>query len=135
MQVHLVDLASSKPLVQRLGRRRLELCMMGVEELRKTYFGAEIVFRMFSNAVKQIDKRTDFAVQSSSQQQRTQSSSFAHLPENGLRPDSANSSHGNDVVPTDLMSMMWNPFSQISQERSLLGEYVSNFQDPKDTQA
>ncbi|KAH7357360.1 putative Zn(II)2Cys6 transcription factor [Pyrenochaeta sp. MPI-SDFR-AT-0127] len=54
LQIHLLDYTSSKPMIQRMGLQHLELCMIVIEELRKTLFGAEILYRMFTKAQKQI---------------------------------------------------------------------------------
>ncbi|KAH8702404.1 fungal-specific transcription factor domain-containing protein [Talaromyces proteolyticus] len=50
LQIHLLDCVSLRLPVQRLGNCHLDLCMIVVEELKTTYFGAEILFRMFSGA-------------------------------------------------------------------------------------
>ncbi|KAH7080110.1 putative Zn(II)2Cys6 transcription factor [Paraphoma chrysanthemicola] len=57
LQIHLLDYASPKPMIQRMGHQHLELCMIVIEELKKTLFGAEILFRMFTKAQKQISYR------------------------------------------------------------------------------
>ncbi|CAI7635463.1 Transcription factor [Penicillium manginii] len=58
LQIHLLDTTSEKQLVQRMGRHNLEFCMMVIEELKTVYFGAEILFRMFTNAKSQIYNQT-----------------------------------------------------------------------------
>ncbi|PSN73367.1 hypothetical protein BS50DRAFT_672268 [Corynespora cassiicola Philippines] len=57
LQIHLLDYASPKPSIQRMGHQNLELCMIVVEELKKTLFGGEILYRMFTRAQKQIRDR------------------------------------------------------------------------------
>ncbi|KAF2826040.1 hypothetical protein CC86DRAFT_446535 [Ophiobolus disseminans] len=53
LQIHLLDYTSTKSMVQRMGYQYLELCMIFIEELKITYFGAEILCRMFTKAQKQ----------------------------------------------------------------------------------
>lgn len=44
-------------MVQRMGGQHLELCMIVIEELKKTFFGAEILHRIFTKARRQIHDR------------------------------------------------------------------------------
>ncbi|KAH6867801.1 putative Zn(II)2Cys6 transcription factor [Thelonectria olida] len=57
MQIHLLNSTSSKPLIATLGQHSLEMCMLVANELRKTYFGAELLHRLFSQAKAQIMNR------------------------------------------------------------------------------
>lgn len=57
MQIHLLNSTSGKPLVASLGQNSLQLCMLVTDELRRTYFGAELVHRLFSQAKEQIKGR------------------------------------------------------------------------------
>lgn len=50
MQVHLLNSTSSKPLIATTGQNSLDTCMQVADELRKTYFGAELIYRLFSQA-------------------------------------------------------------------------------------
>lgn len=59
MQVHLLSSTSEKPLLRQMGRNHLQLCTIVVEELRRTYFGAELLYQMFSKAVNHIEGRPD----------------------------------------------------------------------------
>ncbi|KAM0449428.1 hypothetical protein ACHAO4_007446 [Trichoderma viride] len=85
MQVHLLNSTSAKPLVQRMGHHNLEFCLVVAEELRRTYFGAEILYRMFSYAGKQIrDRRTGGDTRTDKQDSRA---SNAEELTAGLRDD------------------------------------------------
>ncbi|KAH6881101.1 fungal-specific transcription factor domain-containing protein [Thelonectria olida] len=57
LQVHLLHLISPRKMVQRLGCHQLDLCMMVVKELKVTYFGAEILYRLFTRARETINSR------------------------------------------------------------------------------
>ncbi|KAI9164085.1 Cutinase transcription factor 1 beta [Paramyrothecium foliicola] len=57
LQTHLLHASSSEALARQLGRNYLSLVMVAVEELRKTYFGAEILFRLFERAREKVQAR------------------------------------------------------------------------------
>ncbi|PLN80281.1 fungal-specific transcription factor domain-domain-containing protein [Aspergillus taichungensis] len=57
LQIHLLHSVSPRKLVQRLGSHQLDLCMMVVNELKVTYFGAEILSRLFTRARETINSR------------------------------------------------------------------------------
>ncbi|KFY08332.1 hypothetical protein V492_06324 [Pseudogymnoascus sp. VKM F-4246] len=57
MQIHLLNSTSSKPLIATLGKNSLDMGMLVANELRKTYFGAELLHRLFSEAKTQIMNR------------------------------------------------------------------------------
>ncbi|KAI1062947.1 hypothetical protein LB507_005561 [Fusarium sp. FIESC RH6] len=58
LQVHLLHSVSRQGLVRRLGCHQLDLCMMVVNEIKMTYFGAEILYRLFSRAREMINSRS-----------------------------------------------------------------------------
>lgn len=57
LQVHFLHSVSSRKLVQRLGCHELDLCMMVVNELKVTYFGADILSRLFTRARETINSK------------------------------------------------------------------------------
>lgn len=57
MQIHLLNSTSAKPLIASLGQHNLDMCMQVADELRKTYFGAALVRRLFLQAQAQIRSR------------------------------------------------------------------------------
>ena len=65
LQVHLHEYASSKPMVRQAGVHRLELGMLVLGELRKTYLGAEILFHLLSSARNKISQRKITSIQGS----------------------------------------------------------------------
>jgi hypothetical protein len=122
LQVYLLDSASPKPLIQRIGRNRLELCMIVIEELRHTYFGAEIMSRMFPKAEKAILTR-EVAARNVS---RTDdgSSSGNRPPGSVTREDaSSNAAMAEDVF--DLTFQTLNPFLSMTGDVFRGEEYVS----------
>lgn len=57
MQVHLLNSTSPKQVMRQLGRHHLQLCMIAIQELRKTWFGAEVLSQIFSYALQHIEQR------------------------------------------------------------------------------
>lgn len=57
MQIHLLNSTSTKPLIASLGQRNLDMCMQVADEIRKTFFGAALVRRLFLQAQAQIQSR------------------------------------------------------------------------------
>lgn len=57
MQIHLLNSTSAKPLIASLGQHNFDICMQVADEVRKTYFGAALVRRLFLQAQAQIKRR------------------------------------------------------------------------------
>ena len=57
MQIHLLNSTSTKPLIASLGQHNLDMCMQVADEVRKTFFGAALVRRLFLQAQTQIRSR------------------------------------------------------------------------------
>ncbi|SCO26725.1 probable cutinase transcription factor 1 beta [Fusarium fujikuroi] len=57
LQMHLLHSVSPRKLVHRLGCHRLDMCMMVIQEIKVTYFGAEILYRLFTRAREVISVR------------------------------------------------------------------------------
>src|SRR5690349_2813067 len=57
LQIHLLHSVSPRKLVHRLGCHQLDLCMMVVQEIKVTYFGAEILHQLFTRARDVINVR------------------------------------------------------------------------------
>lgn len=84
-----------------MGSQHLELCMTVADEMRKTYFGAELVYQVFTGAQKRIRSQivTGNAIQSP-------------VP----RPLGSQVSDEDYEVPelaieTDILSLSWYPFT------------------------
>ncbi|KAH7109879.1 putative fungal-specific transcription factor [Dendryphion nanum] len=114
LQIHLLDYTSQKEMVKRMAHQHLQLCMIVIEELKKTLFGAEILYRMFTKAQKQIRDRSHAAISA--------------LPANPLGdvPESSNATVMGDMGRTlndldqspesdyDILSAIWNSFSPMN---------------------
>lgn len=111
LQVYLVDSTSTKSLVRRMGIHNLELCMVVIEELKTTYFGAEILFRMFTKAQSQVGNRRVAAAAAAAGKDVHQSSSNADA---GIVTDVADDVYPNNMEALDVFSVAWNPFAQVA---------------------
>ncbi|KAH7012816.1 putative Zn(II)2Cys6 transcription factor [Ilyonectria destructans] len=112
MQVHLLNSTSGKPLIATMGRHSLDMCMLVADELRKTYFGAELVYRIFSLAKIQINNRK-------SRQPSTNDSPAAG--NTNLQNSMPHSSHGT----TEGTNAMTNPDSTFTGFEGILDGYES----------
>lgn len=50
MQIHLLDCKSTNSLISSLGSNKLQLCMIVLENLRQTYWSANVMYRLFQGA-------------------------------------------------------------------------------------
>ncbi|TDZ20213.1 Cutinase transcription factor 1 beta [Colletotrichum orbiculare MAFF 240422] len=55
MQIHLFESTSSKPMARQMGRHNLALCMVAMDELRKSYISAEASYKLFETAINKVD--------------------------------------------------------------------------------
>ena len=110
LQIHLLDYRSPKSLVQRMGSQHLELGMIVVEELKKTFFGAEILYRIFTKARRQILDRRASAISAatSSQGNDMQTSPGRRDTEPLTRPSEDVHDHEEEWDP---LSAIWSSFT------------------------
>lgn len=95
-----------------MGRHSLDMCMLVADELRKTYFGAELVYRIFSLAKTQINNRK-------SRQLSTNDSPA--VGNTNLQNSMPHSSHGT----TEGTDAMTNPDSTFTGFEGILDGYES----------
>ncbi|KAG5655121.1 hypothetical protein KAF25_001894 [Fusarium avenaceum] len=95
LQVHLLHSVSPRKLVHRLGCHQLDLCMMVVQEIKVTYFGAEILHRLFTRARDIISVRG--RVLESSTPARTDRSDMV-IPEGRGRHDEETASPSSPMI-------------------------------------
>ncbi|KAH7230848.1 putative Zn(II)2Cys6 transcription factor [Fusarium solani] len=57
MQVHLLNSTSTEPLVAVMGSQNLDLCLLVADNLRRTYFGADLVYRLFTQAKRHLQSK------------------------------------------------------------------------------
>lgn len=50
MQIHLLESTSPDPLQRQFGTHKFRLCMMVLSELRGTYYGANVMYKLFERA-------------------------------------------------------------------------------------
>ncbi|KFZ04751.1 hypothetical protein V501_09014 [Pseudogymnoascus sp. VKM F-4519 (FW-2642)] len=55
MQIHLFESTSLTPMVREMGKHNLALCMLAMDELRKSYLSADAAYKLFKAAINKID--------------------------------------------------------------------------------
>jgi hypothetical protein len=83
--------------------------MIVTEELRRTFFGAELVYKMFSNAQRQIRTREDTVDVPSFQREHSR----VPNTEPEATVPSTNTDEGSGLTSFDFLSVMWDPFTQM----------------------
>ena len=58
MQMHLYEAAQPSPLSSQVGFQQLDTCMIIMKEFRKTYWAADFLLRIFSEALVKVKTRT-----------------------------------------------------------------------------
>jgi hypothetical protein len=111
LQIHLLDYRSQKNMVQRMGCQHLELCMIVVEELKKTFFGAEILHRIFTKARRQIhDRRGAVTSAASANQGNNTPTSPGHRDADPSTRPSHDVGQADQEEP-DPLSAIWSSFT------------------------
>ncbi|KAL1880362.1 hypothetical protein Plec18167_003766 [Paecilomyces lecythidis] len=126
MQVHLLNMASVKPLVRGMGCHNLDLCIMVANELRKTYFGAEILHKMFSYAQKQILNRG-----ANETERGHQKGSCMSTVEDLTLGQADDGNRGISKEP-DTFSLSWYPLASLEDFFSLDDYALSNIGEQRD---
>lgn len=116
MQTHLYSSTSIKPLIKRMGLHHLELCMIVTDELRRTFCGANMVYRMFSNAQQYIRTREGTAELPSFQREHSQDP----ITEPEASVSLLTSRDANGLHPRDVSTVMWTPFDRMGLEKYLI---------------
>ncbi|KAL0775911.1 hypothetical protein CaCOL14_007198 [Colletotrichum acutatum] len=55
MQIHLFESTSSKQMARQMGRHNLALCMVAMDEMRKSYISADASYKLFETAINKVD--------------------------------------------------------------------------------
>ncbi|OBT66017.1 hypothetical protein VE03_03230 [Pseudogymnoascus sp. 23342-1-I1] len=55
MQIHLFESTSLTPMAREMGKHNLALCMLAMDELRKSYLSADAAYKLFKAAINKID--------------------------------------------------------------------------------
>ncbi|OBT78567.1 hypothetical protein VF21_00957 [Pseudogymnoascus sp. 05NY08] len=108
MQIHLFESTSLTPMAREMGKHNLALCMLAMDELRKSYLSADAAYKLFKAAINKIDNaplREDQRPSSPSAAE-TRISDGGVMNENiaGGWPD------GYDLSTAGIIPDLWNPF-------------------------
>ncbi|KAJ4348745.1 uncharacterized protein N0V89_010123 [Didymosphaeria variabile] len=108
MQIHLFEATSPKHLSRQTGKHNLALCMLAVNELRKSYVAAGAGYALFDRAIGKIDGargRTDDLESCA-----PSASAFPH--DGRMHTEHLWTSHpeGYDISVEDIVSDVWRPF-------------------------
>ena len=101
MQMHLFDCKSSNEVVQRFAPHKLEVCMSVMSELRRTYWGADFILKLFERAQAKL-REMDYESrpQPAEVSQPFPMNTFPQVTFENLTPQSAVFSHADSRVPS-----------------------------------
>ncbi|KAJ4298047.1 hypothetical protein N0V90_005946 [Kalmusia sp. IMI 367209] len=101
----------NKSIVQRMGHQHLELCMIVIEELKKTFFGAEILYRIFTKAQKKIRERRLTPISAAPVTRRNDGSTSSSTIADDLMTEISQDTYQSNQRELDALSAMWNSFT------------------------
>jgi hypothetical protein len=55
LQINLFESVSSDSLTRSIGRHQLDICMLVIEQLKRTYWAADFIYSLFTKARKKLD--------------------------------------------------------------------------------
>lgn len=108
MQIHLFESTSLTPTAREMGKHNLALCMLAMDELRKSYLSADAAYKLFKAAINKIDN----APPREDQRLSSPSAAETRLSDGGVMngniadgwPD------GYDLSTAGIIPDLWNPF-------------------------
>ncbi|OBT83848.1 hypothetical protein VE02_05486 [Pseudogymnoascus sp. 03VT05] len=108
MQIHLFESTSLTPMAREMGKHNLALCMLAMDELRKSYLSANAAYKLFKAAINKIDNtplREDQRLSSpSTAEMRLSDGGVMNGSITGGWPD------GYDLSTAGIIPHLWNPF-------------------------
>ncbi|KAF5013399.1 hypothetical protein FDECE_587 [Fusarium decemcellulare] len=105
MQVHLLELTSSKPSASQLAKHNLALCLLALNEMRKSYVSADAAYKLFDRArsmVENTPREPEATVRDPSALPESQGIESAQW---------LDESEGYDFASTGIFSTFWTPFA------------------------
>ncbi|KZL82789.1 cutinase transcription factor 1 beta [Colletotrichum incanum] len=119
MQIHLFESTSSKPMARQMGRHNLALCMIAMDELRKSYISAEASYKLFETAISKIENAPPY--------KEHQPSPAALMPDNSAF---ASWPDGYGLETAGIISDMWSPLpNAYADNASLSGTHTDSWLD------
>ncbi|KAJ4178674.1 hypothetical protein NW767_011444 [Fusarium falciforme] len=105
MQVHLLELTSSRQSSSQLARHNLALCMLALDGMRKSYISADAAYKLFDRARSMVEKTRQEAEAAS--RERTAVPETQGIETTRWLDDS----EGYDFASTGIFSAFWTPFA------------------------
>jgi hypothetical protein len=119
MQIHLLGATSSNRLAQRLAQNQINLVMIAMGELRETYWAADFLYRLFSNAQKKLEARQKLPVPADSESDHARPMTSVSTVYGGEPSISEEHTVDDLLLPDEFLSNGWNPFLCMPDECGL----------------
>lgn len=122
MQIHLFESTSLNPMAREMGKHNLALCMLAMNELRKSYLSADAAYKLFKAAISKIEN----APLHQDNRHSSPSATETRLADSGAVngnilggwPD------GYDVSTAGIIPDLWSPFPNIMLDDRARTRYV-----------
>ncbi|EXL67191.1 hypothetical protein FOPG_16668 [Fusarium oxysporum f. sp. conglutinans race 2 54008] len=119
IQIHLLEMASSKSLSNKLAKHNLALCLLALDEMRKSYVSADAAYKLFDRARIMVEKSLgEDAVVSRDLVDAANSSREAQGIETSEWLDDS-TPVGHEFASVGLFSALWMPFANLIPDESL----------------
>ncbi|KAK2923549.1 hypothetical protein FoTM2_015706 [Fusarium oxysporum f. sp. vasinfectum] len=119
IQIHLLEMASSKSLSNKLAKHNLALCLLALDEMRKSYVSADAAYKLFDRARIMVEKSLgEDAVVSRDLEAAANSSREAQGIETSEWLDDS-TPVGHEFASVGLFSALWMPFANLIPDESL----------------
>ncbi|WKT42152.1 hypothetical protein QSH57_006958 [Fusarium oxysporum f. sp. vasinfectum] len=119
IQIHLLEMASSKSLSNKLAKHNLALCLLALDEMRKSYVSADAAYKLFDRARIMVEKSLgEDAVISRDLVDAANSSREAQGIETSEWLDDS-TPVGHEFASVGLFSALWMPFANLIPDESL----------------
>lgn len=123
MQIHLFESTSLNPMAREMGKHNLALCMVAMNELRKSYLSADAAYKLFKAAINKIENAP-----------LQQDHRHSHPSAAGTRLANDSAVNGNivddwpdgyDVSTAGIIPDLWSPFPNIMLDDGARTRYVA----------
>ncbi|KAF5542814.1 cutinase transcription factor 1 beta [Fusarium phyllophilum] len=123
IQVHLLEMASSKSSSGKLAKHNLALCLLALDEMRQYYVSADAAYKLFDRARMMVEKslRIDEIVSQGSAPAADSPREPQGIETSEWLDESA--SMGYEVASVGLFSALWMPFANLIPDESLDGSF------------
>ncbi|RDL30745.1 Uncharacterized protein BP5553_10090 [Venustampulla echinocandica] len=109
MQIHLFESTSSTPMAREMGKHNLALCMLAMDELRRSYVSADAAYKLFKAAINKVDNAPPHEEQG--HPSSLIPSAATRPAEGAMDGNLADWPDGYDLSTAGIISDLWGPFS------------------------